>query len=93
MALEEKRTSGSVVKRLRWTHAIAKLIPGHNLSLGLRADYEDLGLSVDLCSSVALLEGVLTDFDARGGVSSSFKTSSKTTLHEMVFFDDFRNLL
>ena len=54
LAPENKATSGSVVKRPLWIRC--------NLSLGLRAEAEDFGLSAELRSLVAPLKGGLADF-------------------------------
>ena len=54
MAPENKEMTGSVVKRaLSIRSKLSKKLPGHNLSLGLRAAAEDLGLSAEPHSPVA----------------------------------------
>ena len=58
MAPEKKRTSGSVANSMVFSTLINnQSLPGHNLSVGLRAEAEDLGLSVDPHSLVAPPKG------------------------------------
>ena len=60
MAPANKSTGGSVVKMvvcvLTKKLLISYLLPSHNLSLGMRAECEDLGLTAELRSLVATLK-------------------------------------